>query len=41
MLDEWPEASHQFFPRRQVFFQAHPGAWPVVQVAAVGGSIGG
>jgi hypothetical protein len=21
MLDEWPEASNQFFPWRQVFFQ--------------------
>ena len=41
MFDEWPEASNQFFSWRQVFFQSHPGAWPVVQVAAVGGSIGG
>ena len=41
MLDEWPEASNQFFPWRQVFFQSHPRARPVVQIAAVGGSIGG
>ncbi len=26
MLDEWPEASNQFFPWRQVFFQSHPRA---------------
>src|SRR6202022_2172053 len=41
MLDEGPEASDQFFPWRQVFFQPHPRARPVVQIAAVGGSIGG
>src|SRR5207253_4890119 len=41
MLDEWPEANNQFFPWRQVFFQSHPRARPVVQIAAVGGSIGG
>src|SRR5260370_24302297 len=41
MLDEWPEANNQFFPWRQVFFQYHPRAVPVVQIAAVGGSIGG
>ena len=41
MLDEGPEASHQFFTWRQVFFQPHPGARPVVQIAAVGGSIEG
>jgi hypothetical protein len=41
MLDEWPEANHQFFTRRQIFFQSHPRARPVVQIAAVGGSIGG
>ncbi len=41
MLDEGAEASHQFFPWRQVFFQPHPGARPVVLVTAVGGSIGG
>src|ERR1019366_9821727 len=41
MLDEWPEASNQFFPGRQVFSQPHPRARPVVQIAAVGGSIGG
>src|ERR1019366_7556118 len=41
MLDEWPEASNQFFSWRQVFFQPHPGARPVVQITAVGGSIGG
>jgi len=37
MLDEGAEASHQFFPWRQVFFQSHPGARPVVQITAVGG----
>src|SRR5260370_27334662 len=41
MLHEWPEANHQFLTWRQVFFQSHPRARPVVQVAAVGGSIGG
>src|SRR5258705_13349796 len=41
MFDEWPEANHQFFTWRQVFFQSHPRARPVVQIAAVGGSIGG
>src|SRR5260370_12668944 len=41
ILDEWPEASQQLFTRRQVFFQPHPRAWPVVQIAAVGGSIAG
>src|SRR5664280_229325 len=41
MLDEWPEASNQFFTWRQVFFQPHPRARPVVQIAAVGGNIGG
>ena len=41
MLDEWPEASNQFFTWRQVFFQSHPRARPVVQIAAVGRSIGG
>src|SRR5271167_2290818 len=41
MLDEGPEANHQFFSWGQVFFQPHPGVWPVVQIAAVGGSIGG
>jgi hypothetical protein len=41
MLDEWPEASNQFFPWRQVFFQSHPRARPVVQITAVGGSTGG
>src|SRR5882724_7808863 len=41
MLDEWPEANNQFFTWRQVFFQSHPRAWPVVQIAAVDGSIGG
>ena len=41
MLDEWPEANNQFFPRRQVFFQSHPRARPVVQIAADGGSIAG
>ena len=32
MLDEWREASNQFFPWRRVFFQSHPRAWPVVQI---------
>src|SRR5713101_1662042 len=41
MLDEGPETSQQLFTRRQVFFQPHPRARPVVQIAAVGGSIGG
>src|SRR5260370_2044412 len=41
MLDEWPEANNQFFPWRQVFFQSHPRARPVIQITAVGGSIGG
>src|SRR5258708_12143274 len=41
MFDGWPEANHQFFTWRQVFFQSHPRAWPVVQITAVGGSIGG
>src|SRR5208283_3300364 len=41
MLDEWPEANNQFFPWRQVFFQSHPRARPVVQIAADGGSIAG
>ena len=41
MLDEGAEARHQSFPWRQVFFQSHPGARPVVQITAVGGSIGG
>jgi hypothetical protein len=40
MLDEWLEASNQFFPWRQVFFQSHPRAWPVVQ-SRHGGSTGG
>src|SRR5664280_1111597 len=41
MLDEGPEANHQFFSWWQVFFQPHPQARPVVQIAAVGGSSGG
>src|SRR5216684_6734351 len=41
MLDEWPEANHQLFTWRQVFFQSHPRARPVVQIAAVDRSIGG
>ena len=41
MLDEGPEANHQCFSWGQVFFQPHPGVWPVVQIAAVGGSSGG
>jgi len=41
MLDEWPEANHQFFTWRQVSFQSYPRALPVVQIAAVGGSIRG
>src|SRR5260370_7814485 len=41
MLDEWPEANHQFFTWGQAFFQSHPRARPVVQIAAVGGSIEG
>ena len=41
MLDEGPETSQQLFTRWQVFFQSHPRARPVVQIAAVGGSIGG
>ena len=41
MLDEWPEANNQFFTWRQVFFQSHPRARPVIQIAAVGGSIAG
>src|SRR5438552_2075134 len=41
MLDEWPEANNQLFTWREVFFQSHPRARPVVQIAAVDGSIGG
>ncbi len=41
MLDEGSEASHQLFSWRQVFFQLHPGARPDVQIAAIGGCIGG
>ena len=41
MLDEWPEASNQCFPWRQVFFQSHPRARPIVQITAVAGSTGG
>src|SRR6266403_2199148 len=41
MLDEWPEANHQFFTWWQVFFQSHPRARPVIQIAAVDRSIGG
>jgi hypothetical protein len=32
---------NQFFPWRQVLFQSHPRARPVVQITAVGGSTGG
>jgi Transposase len=35
------EAGHQLFSWRQVFFQPHPGARPGVQIAAIGGCIGG
>src|SRR5208283_3049334 len=38
MLDEGPEANHQCFSWWQVFFQTHPRVWPVIQIAAVGGS---
>src|ERR1017187_126228 len=41
MRDEGPEACQQLFARRHVSFQPHPRARPVVQIAAVGGSIGG
>src|SRR5437773_1436400 len=41
MLDEWPEANNQLFTWREVFFQSHPRTRPVVQIAAVDGSIGG
>src|ERR1039458_2815417 len=41
MLDEGTEANHQFFSWWQVFFQPHPRARPVVQIAAIGGSTGG
>ncbi len=41
VLDERPQASQQLCARRQVFVQAHPGAGPVVQIAAIGGDIGG
>src|ERR1700757_5282530 len=41
MLDEWLEANNQLFTWWQVFFQRHPRARPVVQIAAVDGSIGG
>src|ERR1700733_10978531 len=41
MLDKGPEASHQLFSWRQVFFQPHPGVWPVAQITAVGGCIRG
>src|ERR1039458_6925738 len=41
MCDEGPEACQQLFARRHVSFQPHPRARPVVQIAAVGGSIGG
>src|SRR5215471_18515198 len=41
MLKEWPEASHQFFPWRQVFVQPHPRARPVAEIVVVGGSIRG
>jgi hypothetical protein len=41
MLKEWPEASNQFFPWRQVFVQPHPRTRPVVQIAVGGRSLGG
>ena len=40
MLDEGPETSQQLFTRRQVFFRPHSRARPLVQIAAVGGSVG-
>src|ERR1035438_6598670 len=40
MLDEWPEASNQFFTWRYIFFQTHPRVRPVAQIATAGGSIG-
>jgi hypothetical protein len=30
MLNERPETEDQCFPRRQIFFQSHPGMWPLV-----------
>src|SRR5208282_6385266 len=41
MLDEGPEADNQFFAGRQVLFPSHPRARPVLEIAAVDGSIGG
>jgi hypothetical protein len=41
MLDEWPEVRQQLFAGRKVFFESHPGARPIVQVAAIRGNIGG
>ena len=35
MFEEGPEAGHQCFARRQVFFPSHPRARPFIQVAAV------
>jgi hypothetical protein len=37
MFQEWPEASNEFFSRRQVFFESHPRAGPLGEVAAVAG----
>src|SRR5271166_5864733 len=41
MLNEGTEANYQCFSWWQVFFQTHPRVWPVIQIAAVGGSSGG
>ena len=39
VLNEGPETSYQSFARRQIFFPPHPGAWPALQIPAVGGNI--
>ena len=40
MFDKGPQANQQLFTNPQIFFQSHPGARPVVQIAAVDGGIG-
>ena len=34
-FEERTEQAHQLLARRQVFFQSHPRAWPVVQIPTV------
>ena len=38
VLDEGAETHHQSFTRRKIFFQPHPGARPMAQIAAGGRS---